>query len=138
MRFTSVLAVLVAISMTIASGLIHGRMSRRWGVSEELQRAGKRLETLQTNFGTWEMEASSALGDYARTVLESTGSLNRVYVNSETGQRVSVALVVGPAGPIATHSPEICFSSRAMKVLDERKPISLQLQGSKTHSSCGP
>lgn len=132
MRFSSLLAVVVLVALTLASGLLHGRLSRRWGASEQLQFAGERLSLFPTRFGSWVMQSSSELGEYAETVLETSGHINRVYRNEDSGSQVAVALVVGPAGPIATHSPEICFSSRDYRVLDERKQVSVSWQGTQT------
>lgn len=129
MRLPPFLAVLVLVVLTVTSGMLHGRLSRRWGASDELRRAGERLELFPTRFGSWVMQSSSELGEYAESVLECTGYINRVYRDEETGTEVSVGVVVGPAGPIATHSPEICFSSRDYRVLDERKQVSVSWPG---------
>lgn len=129
MKVSTLFAFLLLFVVTITSGIVHGRLSRRWGVSEELRVAGTKLEVFPTKFGNWEMVTSSGLGEYAERILECAGYVNRVYLNSETGTRVAVALLVGPAGPIATHSPEVCYSSRDFRVLDERKPVTLDVKG---------
>ncbi|MFO0180325.1 MAG: hypothetical protein ACK517_00950, partial [bacterium] len=45
-------------------------------------------------------------------ILRCYGYVNRVYWNSKTGHRVSLAILYGPRGPMAVHTPEICYSSR--------------------------
>jgi len=58
-------------------------------------------------------------------MLQCAGYVNRRYVNQKTGQSVSLAIIVGPPGPTAVHTPEICFSSRAYEREGERALVRL-------------
>jgi hypothetical protein len=58
-------------------------------------------------------------------MLECNGYVLRQYTNSSTGEVVNLALILGPPGPIAVHTPEVCFSSRAYQPLHERERFSV-------------
>lgn len=58
-------------------------------------------------------------------MLECTGSIVRTYRNPRTGDVVSLFVIVGPAGPIAVHTPEICYSSRNYKSRDARSQVAM-------------
>jgi hypothetical protein len=53
--------------------------------------------------------------------LQCEAHINRVYVHRQTGEVVNVAMIVGPSGPTAVHTPEICFSSRAYQIAEPRE-----------------
>jgi hypothetical protein len=53
--------------------------------------------------------------------LQCEGYVNRQYVNQETGDVVNLAVITGPPGPTAVHTPEICYSSRDYSIARERE-----------------
>jgi hypothetical protein len=116
--------ILVAV-LTVVSGMVQGRMSNRWGPSEDMQTAGKQLEKIPTQFGSWQMLSSQEMSEEARNQLDCVGYIYRTYRNQKTGETVNMTLFVGPAGPTAVHTPEICYSSRAYKQLAPREPVTL-------------
>jgi len=56
-------------------------------------------------------------------MLSCAGYVNRKYVDRETGDVVSLAIYVGPPGPIAVHTPEVCYSSRDYTAEGARKRV---------------
>jgi hypothetical protein len=78
-----------------------------------LQAAGKHLQTLPDQIGNWRLAKDSKIAPNVLQILQCSGYINRTYTHQETGQSVDVALIAGPPGPTAVHTPEICFSSRA-------------------------
>lgn len=116
--------ILVAV-LSIVSGMVQGRMSNRWGPSEFMQTAGKQLDKIPTQFGSWQMLSSQEMSEEARNQLECEGYIYRTYKNQKTGEIVNMTLFVGPAGPTAVHTPEICYSSRAYKQLAPRECTTL-------------
>ncbi len=54
------------------------------------------------------------------------GYLSRQYVNEISGESVNVSIIFGPPGPIAEHTPEVCFSSRNFTQLGKRKSTSIE------------
>jgi hypothetical protein len=53
--------------------------------------------------------------------LQCAGYVNRKYIDRRTGDEVHLAIIVGPSGPIAVHTPEICFSSQAYSIEEPRQ-----------------
>jgi hypothetical protein len=70
----------------------------------------------------------------AMEMLECAGYVNRRYLHQQTGQTVNLAVIVGPPGPTAVHTPEICFSSRAYEQQQPRRRIELAAQAPAKHS----
>jgi hypothetical protein len=54
-------------------------------------------------------------------VLECQGYSYCTYLNRSTGDVVNVAVILGPPGPIAVHTPEICYSSKEYKQTSHRR-----------------
>jgi hypothetical protein len=67
-------------------------------------------------------------------MLECAGYVSRRYVNQKTGQVVNLSVIVGPSGPTAVHTPEICFSSRAYDQQGPRRSVELTASEGKTDS----
>lgn len=105
----------LAASLTLVSGVAHGFLDGRWAQQSDLKSFGNGLGELPESVGDWDLVEQSELADNARRLLRCHGSLVREYQNSNTGDRVSIALLFGPRGPIAVHTPEVCYSSVGTK-----------------------
>ncbi len=92
---------------TLLSGVIHGRMSGRWGPPPAMLQASKELDRFPERFGTWQLTSNERMSDNVVRILECAGYFVRTYADEKTGAGVHVAVTLGPAGPIATHTPEI-------------------------------
>lgn len=106
------LGLFIAVSLTAFSGAMQGRLAHRWGPPEELIQAGERLAQCPLQCGDWRAEKDLMLSDEETRQLAPAGYLFRDYTNERTGEKVTITVLVGPTGPTAVHSPEICFSSR--------------------------
>lgn len=124
--FSTVLGFVLVVAMTLVSGTIHGRMSRRWGAVPAMLTAGTELEKIPHEFGAWRLQSSEALPEDVKKMLECTGSVVRTYVDRKTGQAVDVMVLVGPSGPISAHTPEVCFSSQNYTIVESRKRVSIR------------
>ena len=113
-------ATFLVAGLTAASGMIHGRLTNRWGQPPAMLAAAEQLKGVPTQFGDWRMLDEEKMGETAEIMLELAGYVNRNYEN-EKGQVVHVAVLLGPAGRISVHTPEICFSSRDYYPKDQRK-----------------
>jgi len=109
---------------TLLGGVLQGRMGRRWGRSQEFQVLAERLRELPTEIGLWRTRASPPLSPAAEAELECAGYVCRQY-ERRTGEIVTVALLLGPAGPISVHTPDVCYSSQEYTVIGspERTPL---------------
>jgi hypothetical protein len=99
-RYLPVLAAFAAIG---AAGVVHGLWTDRWSNPAEL---ALRLDQVSMSLGDWQGKPrefdSSVLGPIA-------GCLTRHYVNQRTGATVTVSLVCGRPGPVAIHTPDVCY-----------------------------
>jgi hypothetical protein len=118
-----------ALSLLLLGGVAHGVLSNRWGVAEDIQALGKQLSSIPMEIGPWRCEEEGKLDDQVVTMLEANGYISRVYVHQATGEAVNVFLVFGPKGPIAVHTPEICYNSRAVKQTYERQSVACDYDG---------
>ena len=124
-QYQYLIAILLAVGLTAGSGAVVGKMSNRWGPSQDSLAAAKKLEELPEDFGDWKLQSTEKMTDSVVEMLQCSGHISRIYVNKESGERVSVAVIVGPSGPIAVHTPEVCFSSRDHKKIESRKSVSV-------------
>ena len=58
-------------------------------------------------------------------MLECAGHVTRRYQNKTTGDNITLTIIVGPPGPTAVHTPEICYSSRSYSIKENRKRVNL-------------
>ncbi len=104
-----IIAALATVALTIASGVMAGKLTDRWGSPGHLEAAAKRLEAFPDRVGQWRLQASEPLSKNAVNQLQCAGYVQRLYVNEDTGETLSVALIVGPYGPMTVHNPDICY-----------------------------
>jgi hypothetical protein len=78
--------------------------------------------------GEWEGRPTDVDGRQL-AVAEAAGSLSRVYVNRRTGAEVTVVMLCGRPGPIALHSPEVCYSGAGFSLSGERETASVTPEG---------
>jgi EpsI family protein len=131
-RFIALAA--LGVGITLATGLVHGRLTQRWGPPPDLQAAARALAALPKEIGDWQLASEEPLAASVVETLSCAGYVNRRYVNRQSGQTVSIAIIVGPPGPTAVHTPEICYSSRAYSTEDPRKVVRLSDKDGKSHS----
>jgi hypothetical protein len=94
--------------VVVAFGVAEGLLTNRWHVSHEPEQAAERLAGLPLRVGTWEGEAETMDADEV-TKAELTGYARRRYVDPQSGAALSVLLVCGRPGPIASHTPDLCY-----------------------------
>jgi hypothetical protein len=100
--------VLAAVAVLILTGYVDGRWSNRWTTSHALADAVARLDRVALDLGDWEGR-SMELSKRELDVAELDGYLERNYKNLRTGENISVLLVCGRPGPVAEHTPDVCY-----------------------------
>jgi len=118
-------AIVLLAGLTGLSGVLHGRMSNRWGPAPDTLTAANRLREIPERFGDWRMLEAEALSESVRNMLQCSGEVVRRYQNRQNGDIVSVTLLIGPPGPISVHTPEVCFGSRNFRGRGERQAVSI-------------
>lgn len=124
-RFQPVMLLTIVVVVTLVSGVLHGRMSQRWGEHERMAAAVERLKQVPTEFGPWQLETDLELGKSAIDLLSCQGYVHRGYRNRLTGDFVKVAVMVGPGAKMSIHVPEICYESSNFTLLHERQLLEL-------------
>lgn len=123
--FSTWLAAAVAVTLVVAGGALYGSYSQRWGPPQDLLGAANIVSQVPERIGEWTVIDEAPIGQSALTMLECAGYINRKYQHNETGKIVNLAILVGPPGPIAVHTPEVCFSSRAYDQETDRKEVEI-------------
>jgi hypothetical protein len=126
--------VCAGVSITLATGFVHGRLTQRWGAPPDLRHSATNLKELPAEIGDWRLQNEEPLTASVLKMLSCAGYVNRQYVNRNSGETISIAIIVGPPGPTSVHTPEICYSSRAYSIQESRRELSLSDDAGRTHS----
>ena len=134
-KLALILAAAGFLAVTLISGWFHGQLANRWGQVGELKAAAAKLEReLPTRVGAWRLVKNFPLEPHVKDVLQCAGHLHGMYANEQTGEVVSVAILVGPSGPLSVHSPEICYSAIDYELAGERQQWKVTDQKGQTHA----
>ncbi|MEO2048788.1 MAG: exosortase-associated EpsI family protein [Pirellulales bacterium] len=120
--------------LTASTGYVYGHLSQRWGPSADLTASASHLQTMPQQIGDWQMLEELGMEDEVAAMLESAGDVTRRYVNQITGGHITVFVVIGPPGPIAVHTPEICYSSREYEIQDKHTKATFSSTGAESHT----
>ncbi|MCP4885115.1 MAG: exosortase-associated EpsI family protein [Planctomycetaceae bacterium] len=115
------LPVAIMLGLTLFSGVVHGVLDGRWSQPENLIAVGAQLQEVPERVGDWELIERNELQESAAELLRCYGSIVRVYKNQNNGVLVNVAVMYGPRGPIAVHTPEVCYDSVGTKQVGATK-----------------
>ncbi len=119
------IASLIAAVLSVTSSVAYGLLDGRWVAQPDLQAAASQLERIPDQLGDWVFVEERELEEAVQQVLRCYGHSHRVYQNAKTGSRVTIALMFGPRGPIAVHTPEICYSGQGVQAAGERKAVAV-------------
>ncbi len=97
-----------ALVILVFSGLVHGLWTDRWSEQLDLSAAAEALEKLPRDIGSWH-GADLTMEKNPRSGL--VGTLARTYTHTTTGKMVTLFLACGRPGPVATHTPDVCYGS---------------------------
>lgn len=89
------------------SAIIHGHWTDRWATPALAAASTSRLEQLALTVGDWDGQPVEVADP--REVAGLYGNLYRRYVHRPTGSAVLVSLVWGRRGPVAIHTPDMCY-----------------------------
>jgi hypothetical protein len=94
-----------------------------------MQAAGERINRLPVRFGQWRMVKSEPLDESVTRMLRCHAHQSRVYVDDQTGEAVSIVLLIGAAGPLVAHTPEVCYSSIDFETVESAHPEAIRGTG---------
>ena len=127
-------ALATALLITLIGGALYGNYAQRWNPPAELAEGVMRLEKLPSQIGNWKAVENLPIDEATLQMLDCAGYASRRYVNQLSGQSINCAVLVGRAGPIAVHTPEVCFSSRDYEIQSERTATGVEETPIRRHS----
>jgi hypothetical protein len=126
---------MLAVVGTVAAGWSQGCQTNRWGPAPDAALAADRLSLpLPEQAGNWRLEQEVPFSDAVVRILQCPAHVSRVYVHEQTGDSATVAVIVGPPGPVAVHTPEICYSSRDYSIAAPRKETQVADSTGQSHA----
>ncbi|MEI7685831.1 MAG: exosortase-associated EpsI family protein [Planctomycetota bacterium] len=100
------LAVILAALLLVAGGVVHGMYADRWQTSSALDDAVARVARVPLTFGGWVgVEQPTDSAEYGQAGAQ--GYWARSY--TKDGKSFLAILMVGRAGRMAVHTPEVCY-----------------------------
>lgn len=124
------LPAVLAVAVALVGGTLHGRWTDRWRLAHDLQESVDRIARLPRSIGTWTGEDVPQTEEHRATLLENgfVAWAERAYTDSVTGAQVNILLISGRPGPIATHTPEECYTGSGSTVTSTR-PVTIEGPG---------
>ena len=110
---TRTLLAALALLVLLVSGVVHGLWTDRWVPKPDPAAAAARFDRLPLAIGDWEGEA---LEVSPRELQGLSGYLARRYVNRDTGDVVTLALMCGRPRVVSVHSPDVCYAASGYEV----------------------
>ena len=111
----------VIILLIMTSAVVHGSIDGRWSPKTDLNAQGEKLTTLPESAGDWKIIAKPEMAESALRILQCYGWDQRQYRNDVTGKIITVAMMFGPRGPMAVHTPEVCYDSLGTQQTRDRR-----------------
>ncbi|CAN5631992.1 hypothetical protein BH11PLA2_BH11PLA2_13340 [soil metagenome] len=124
-------ATIVFVLIALGSGLLHGFRTYRWDHKPSLDEYVNRLQSVPTSFGDWTSEINRGADEVVRNGIEVVNNpvtgrpelryidnlkthgiedyILRIYRNKRSTETYSVLVVCGRPGPIASHTPDVCY-----------------------------
>lgn len=124
MRF---LGLVLAAGIIIGAGLVHGAWTNRWRPNPALQQIIRQFPEVPTTIGTWTSEEVE-LDPREMKAAGAVGAFSRRYVDSVTGDVVSIFVILGAPGDIASHTPDICYPGAGF-VLGPIEKTKVEIEG---------
>jgi len=134
-QFAIILLVAIfLLASTIATGFVQGRLTNRWGLRPDTQQAAERLNSpLPATAGNWKVIKEDRFSPEVVETLHCPAHIYRVYQHQQTGDTVTIAVIVGPPGPVSVHTPEVCYSSWEYSITGARVKTPVEASSGQKH-----
>jgi hypothetical protein len=114
------LPILAAVPLLLTFGVAEGTWTERWHQSHAAEDAAALLAGVPATVGEWHSQ-DEELDPRQAVKAELSGSLLRQYTNRSNGAAIMVMLVCGRPGPVALHTPDICFVGSGQEMIETQK-----------------
>lgn len=122
------LPVIALAAASLAGDALCRSLARGGDPERLLQMASENLTRLPEQIGPWRSTKAEPLSDDVLQMLDCRAHEARIYVNDETGETVGLMLLAGAAGPLVSHTAEVCYGSAAYEIVEP--PASQKIRGS--------
>jgi len=119
------LVIAALVVLVLLGGWVQGRITGRFGEKPVADARLLNLAAFPKEAGEWQMVDETDLDKSAVEMLEAQSSLVRSYRHRATLTMVRVAIVSGPVGPIAVHTPDICYTSSSYTMVGDRSKVDI-------------
>ncbi len=117
------IAVAIVAALTLGPAIVDGQRRFRWGEDDEVAGLAEQIRSFPKQLGDWQVNTDDTLDRESLRQLTPVEYMTRTYVSPNQGKQVQVVLLLGPTGPIAAHTPDICFNSREYQKIGDREAI---------------
>lgn len=114
---------LASLALAAATGLVHGRWTGRWNPPSDLANESARLARVPFEIDGWRGE-NSWIDPRQLEAGQIAGHLSRSYRPNDGGEPVTVLLVLGKPGPIAVHTPDVCYTASGFDAVGVSRRVS--------------
>jgi hypothetical protein len=113
----------VCCAALLASGVASGLFTNRWASPADFGPIQDRMDAVPRALGPWAGRSVLVEQD-ALDLAGIKAHISRDYRDSRTGRSVRVLLVAGRPGPIAVHTPDVCFRGAGYELTDDPRVLS--------------
>jgi hypothetical protein len=114
----------IAIALVLGTGVVRARWASRYADTRDLKAAAERLAAVPPNAGDW-IGTTRPFDVSMYKAAGIQGALMRTYRNQQTGQEMTLLIVLGRPGPIAVHTPDICYGGAGYRMLSDHIPVTV-------------
>jgi uncharacterized protein DUF3485 len=98
----------LALLLIVGTGVVHGMRTDRWKANPAVTEAVARLGALPERIGDWQGEDVPLAGREPPGV---AAHVCRRFTHARTGDAITLFLVCGRPGPVAIHTPDVCYGA---------------------------
>lgn len=124
-RIARLVIVVAACGLTLLPGSLYP-MRNATATPADVRAVTAWIGQLPHQFGDWQLQSTSALSESTLGQLRCIGAASHTFANTLSGDRITVAMMAGPAGPLAAHTPEVCYASRDYERLTPPERITIE------------
>lgn len=106
------LPIIAVVAVLIATGVVSGMWSNRWSGGAALSVENRM--TLPVSIGDWDSRDDPVTAQVLK-ISQAASIDRRWYTNRVTGATVSVSLIYGDPGPVAVHTPDVCYAGSGLE-----------------------
>ena len=134
--FASLVPVLIGVALVAGATVLQGMWTDRWSgrnVAADLQQAAQVLEqNFPERFGGWEFVQELPSDPKQLERAGAVGHISRLFVNKESGAKVSAFIVCATPHDASGHTPDRCYPGAGFEIAEAEHRQSIPLADGRT------